>query len=103
MIKKRRYWPRGVYVYAINDYFRSKNIGNVGCLSGEWDEIESDIFVLKDPNYNIMMMSIFSGLNVSEGQKEERRMATGVIVNFKYPENVANNYRYRGAVEITMP
>ena len=72
LIKKRRYWPRGVYVYAINDYFRSKNIGNVGCLSGEWNETEFDIFALKGPDYNITMMSTFSGLTVPEGQKEEK-------------------------------
>ena len=24
LIKKRRYWPRGVYRDAINDYFKSK-------------------------------------------------------------------------------
>ena len=48
--KKRRYWPRGVYVDAINDYFGSKNIGNVGCLSDEWDDTEYNIFVLKEPD-----------------------------------------------------
>ena len=34
LIKYRRYWPRRVYVDAINDYFRSKNVGDIGCLSG---------------------------------------------------------------------
>ena len=34
----------------------SKNIGDVGCLSGEWYERELNVFVLEDCDYNIMMM-----------------------------------------------
>ena len=59
-----RYWPRGVYGCAINDYFRSENIGDVGYLSGEWDETEFNLYFLKEPDYNIMMMLTFSGLTV---------------------------------------
>ena len=44
-------------------------------------------------------MSNFSGLTVTEGQKEERRMANGEGVNFKYPVAVADHYKYRGAVD----
>ena len=46
-----------------------------------------------------MMMSNFTGLTVPEGQKEEIRMDNTEIVKFKYPEVVADNYRYRGALE----
>ena len=46
-----------------------------------------------------MMISTFSGLTVTEGQKEERRMVNGEIVKFNYPEVVAYHYRYRGEVE----
>ena len=45
------------------------------------------------------MMSNFFGLTVPEGQEEKRRMVNGEIVNFKYPEVVADNYKYRGAVD----
>ena len=34
-----------------------------------------------------------------KGQKEDIRMVNGWVVNFKYPEVVANSYRYRGVVE----
>ena len=70
----------------------------MGCLSGEWDETELNIF-MKEPAYNIMMMSTFSGLTVPEGQKEERIMVNGEIVKFKYSSIVANHYRYRRAVD----
>ena len=85
----------GVYEDTIYNYF----IGDVGCLSGKWDDTESNIFVLKEPNYNIIIISTFLGLTVPEVQKEERRMVNGEIVKFKYPEVVADNYRYRGEVD----
>ena len=68
-----------------------KSICDVVCISGEWDETQFNIFVLKYPDYNIMMMPTFLCLTVAEGQKEERRMANGEVVNFSYPEVVADN------------
>ena len=44
-------------------------------------------------------MSTFSGLTVPEGHKEDRKVLNGEVVKFKYPEVVADHYRYRGAVE----
>ena len=46
----------------------------MGYLSNEWYETEFIVFVLKEPGYNIMMMSTFSGFTVTEGQKEEREI-----------------------------
>ena len=66
------------------------------CISGEWDKTEFNVFVLKEIDYNIIMMSTFSGLTVPEVQKEDRRMMNGEEVKFKYPEVVSDNYRYRG-------
>ena len=45
-----------------------------------------------------MIMSTFSCLTVTEGQKEERRIVNGEVVKFKYPEVVSDHYMYRGAV-----
>ena len=53
----------GVHGDGINESFRPKKIGDVGCLNGEWDEIEFNIYFLKEPDYNIMMMTKFSGLS----------------------------------------
>ena len=44
-----------------------QNIGNVGCLSDECDETEFNIFVMKGPDYNIMMFATFSGFTVPYG------------------------------------
>ena len=35
LIKKRRYWYKGVHRYSMNGYFRSKNICDVGFLRGK--------------------------------------------------------------------
>ena len=66
MINKRRYCHRGFHGDDIKDCFRSNNIFGVGCLSGKWDETEFNIFGFKDPDYNIIMMSTFSGLTVPD-------------------------------------
>ena len=89
LIKMRRYWPRGVYGDGVYDCSSTKNIGDVGCLSGEWNETEFNIFVMKEPDHNIMMMSTFSGFTMPEGQKEERRAVNEKVVKFKYPTVVA--------------
>ena len=66
LIKKRRYCLRGVHGDSNNGYFSTKSIGGVECLSGEWDETEFNFFMNK-PDYDIIMMSTFSDLTVSEG------------------------------------
>ena len=38
-----------------------------------------------------MVMSIFLGLTVPDGHKEERRMENGDIFKFEYPEVVDDN------------
>ena len=53
---------------GIDYYFRSNNIGDVVYLGGEWDETEFNFF-LKEPGYNIMIMSTFLCLTVPESQK----------------------------------
>ena len=53
--------------------------------------IQSLIFFLKDTDYNIMMMSTFSGLTVPEDKKEDRMMVNGEVVKFNYTGVVFDN------------
>ena len=46
-----------------------KNI-DVGYISGEQDDMNSLIYVMKEPDYNIMMMPTISCLTITEGQKD---------------------------------
>ena len=40
MIKKRCYFRREIRGDGTNEYFGTKNVGGVGCISGEWDNTE---------------------------------------------------------------
>ena len=97
-IKKRRFWPREVHRDGINEYCSFKN-GDVEFLSGEWDEMKL-IFLMKEPDCNIMVMLKYLILTVPDGQKEERKMVNGEVTKLKYAAIVAKNYRYREEVEI---
>ena len=69
---------------VIDNYFSTQNIFALGCLSGEWDDIGFNIFVMKEPDYNITMMSTFSGFTMMDDQKEEIIMVNGEVVKFRY-------------------
>ena len=43
-------------------------------------------------------MSIFSGLTVPDGQKQERSIVNREALKFKYPEVVTDHYIYRGVL-----
>ena len=42
----------------------------MGCLIGGCDKMEFDIFSMKEPDYNIMLMLTYSAFTMSGGQKE---------------------------------
>ena len=48
-----------------------KEIGDHDCHSVNWKGVEFDVFVVKDMNYNMIMMSTYSGIMVRDDQKEE--------------------------------
>ena len=57
------------------------------------------IFLMKEPDYNILIISTFSGLAVPEVQKEERSMVNVEEEKFKYPAVVDDYCRFRGVVD----
>ena len=61
--------------------------------------VKNLIFLMKEPDYNILIISTFSGLSVPEVQKEDRSMVNVEEVKFKYPEVVDDYCRFRGVVE----
>ena len=60
-------------------------------------------FVMKEPDYNITIVSTFSGLNVPEGHKNKRILLNGEVVKFKYLKSVTDHYVYRGEWKIKIP
>ena len=57
------------------------------------------MFVLKEPNYNMIMMCTYYGLVVFEGQKEEYLISKLKVYTFHYLVTFSNNYLCRGAVD----
>ena len=61
-----------------------KYIGEHICHSRKWKGVDFDVFVIKYPNYNMMMMSTYSGIMVCNDQKEEYQFSRGQILTFNY-------------------
>ena len=57
MVKNHKYWPRRIYGDKINAHFEKKKIGEHECHSRNWKEFYFAVFVVKEKNYNIIMMS----------------------------------------------
>ena len=57
LIKKRRYWPKGVLGDAIDRDFAGKELGSVDAIQGIQDGIPYHIYVMKDVDYTIKIMS----------------------------------------------
>ena len=68
LVKRRRCWPTRIYGDRINAHCK-KETGENDCLSGNWKGLGSDVLVLKQGNYNMIMMYTYSSIVVCEGQK----------------------------------
>jgi hypothetical protein len=52
LIKKRRYWPKGVLGEAINEHFRNKEVGDIDMLEAKTEDNKPfRIFCFKEPDY----------------------------------------------------
>lgn len=101
LIKKRRFWPKGVDGNAITSHFTELSVGTTDRLPGTFEDIKFDIFAMKEPDYVMMLMSTYGALIEHQDQKRSYRgsIASGDATSFKYKEVVANHYKYRGAVD----
>ena len=62
LIKKCWYWPRYVDGNTINSHMAGKLLGAVDALPGQMDNVPFNIFVMKDVEYNTMLMVTYGGL-----------------------------------------
>ena len=56
MVKNHIYFPSVIYEYQINADFEKNKIGEHEYHSRNWKGVEFDVFISKDPNYNMIMM-----------------------------------------------
>ena len=72
-----------IYGDQINSCFERKNICEHDCHSGNWKGFDFDVFVVKEPNDNMIMVSIYSRIIVSGDQKEEYWLSKGKVLTFE--------------------
>ena len=89
LVNKFRNWKTFIYGYEINvHYFK---ISEHDCLSGHWNGVDFDVFFVKAPNHNIIMMSTKYGLMVCEVTK----------MNNKYQKERCTNYSMHNPFIVT--
>jgi hypothetical protein len=101
LIKKRRFWPKGINGDEITSHFDDLPVGRTDRLPGTCENIPFDVFAMKEPDYVMMLMSTYGALAEHPDQEFSYRgsAAGGDATCFKYKEVISNHYRYRGAVD----
>ena len=99
VIKKRRYWPKYVPGDEINAHMEEKKIGDVACLKGELKSERYNLFVMKEPDYNMKLMATYGSLTYHPNEQMNTRVVTEGKVKFKYTKPFADHFCYRHAVD----
>ena len=71
----------------------SKAIGDTDCLNGDLDGEKYSIFVMKEPDYTMKLMSAYGGLTVEPGEKETERYENGEKRTFRYTKNFSHHFQ----------
>ena len=53
----------------MGDHMAAKEVGSINTLHGSMDNIQYDLFFLKETNYTMNVMSTYGGFLVPTGQK----------------------------------
>jgi Transposase IS4 len=99
VIKKRRYWPRYIDGDAMDERMEGRAIGDCDALHGTLDGVHYTVFLMKEQEYCMKLMSTYGGLIVLEQQQDTFRSIDGRTLQFKYKEPFANHYLARHAVD----
>ena len=104
VIKKRRYWPKYVPGDLMDDHMKEKELGATDSIRGKFDSVDYDLFMTKDSDFVMKLMSTYGSLSVPSHQKETQRYSKDpngltTINSFKYTVPFANHYRFRHAVD----
>ena len=83
VIRKRRYWPKHVPGPAIEAHFGSMKIGETDSIKGQLDGIPYDLFVMKDVDYTMKLMSTYGALIEDPKSEEKLRSVEGKTVSFR--------------------
>ena len=100
--KKRYYWRKGVPKEEILRHIQNKEVGGVKAVQGSIGVKSYHIMAKKDPNYVMLMMTIYGTLVHFKGSDTQQRYkgADGELVTkrFNYCEVFRNHFNYRQQV-----
>ena len=106
LIKKLRYWPKNVPGEAIEARMTGKDIGATDSIKGKLDGIDYNLFMIKDRDFTIKLMSIYGKLEVQNRTSDTLRYIEIIEssrkirwqINFQYTEPFQNYYRSRHSI-----
>ena len=64
LIKKRRYWPKEVPGKTMDERIVDKPIGATDTISGKLEEVEYNLFMIRDKDFTIKLMPVSRKLDV---------------------------------------
>ena len=104
VIKKRRYWPKYVPGKAMDDHMSSRSLGDTSSVKGTLDGTPYNLFMMRDKDWVMKMMTTYGGLTANEDGEETRRWVKSQngkheLKHFKYTEPFYNHYKFRHAVD----
>ena len=59
LIKKRRYWPKYVPGEDIKTHFVHRDVGDIQCWHGKFDEVQFHLHCMKEQDYIMSLMSTY--------------------------------------------
>ena len=103
VIKKRKYWPKGIKGDEIIEHMHDRSLGDVDALYGTKDNKSFYVYAMKDAIYTMMLMATYGSPTIEPEGSIARRsvLENGKMVykTFRYKEPYYNHYRYRHAVD----
>ena len=62
VVKKKKYWPKGVAGDVINAHMEDKKVGKTNGKKGVKDGKSFYVFTMKEPDYTMIILSTFGSL-----------------------------------------
>jgi hypothetical protein len=100
VIKKRRYWPKYVPGDDMDRHMEGKPIGSTDSLHGTLDGIPYDLFIMKDKDYNMKLMSTYGSL-VDQGEEKRRVTDDGETIHTSSIKSPSRTTLHTGTLLMT--
>ena len=103
LIKKRKFWPKGVPGEAMQSHFDGMNVGDCDAIQGVMEGTTYNLWGMKEPDYVMRMMATGGPLDANDSCRtaSHRWNEAGVEVHrtFKYKCPYDWHFWYRHAVD----